>query len=139
MLTADAKYKGTARQPRHQGCTLSRHKSSPKQYVRQRADVSLDLHVRFSMHENFKFDWQLRNNPRARPIRLEGNIVHLLRICRSRSKSIESVQFSSKRSDSQRSLVRCARSFENRPTVKTLAHLTQETVPDLTECGLNAN
>ena len=82
------------------------HKSSPKQYVRQRADVSLDLHVRFSMHESFKFDWQLRNNLRARSIRLEGNVVHLLRICRSRSKSIESVQFSSKRSDSQRSLVR---------------------------------
>ena len=85
------------------------HKSSPRQHVRQRTDVSLDLRVGFSVYENFKLDWQSQNNFRARSIHLECNqgiVVHLLRIRQSRSKSIESVQFSSKRSDSQKLLVR---------------------------------
>ena len=121
--TADAKYKGTARQPWPSATTPrmcfkpSRwYKSSSKQHVRQRTDFLLDLRVRFSTCENFKLDWQLQNNFQARLICLEcdqGIVLHLLRICRSRSKSIESVQFSSKRSNDQKSLVRirfCAHS-----------------------------
>ena len=116
VLTAGATYKETARRPRP-SATAPRmyfkpcrwHKSSPKQHVRERTDFSLDLRVRFSMCENFNFDRQLQNNFRARSIHLEcdqGIVVRLLHICRSRSKSIESVQFSSKRSDSQKLLVR---------------------------------
>ena len=122
-LTAGATYKETARRPPPSAtaprmyfkpCCLV--EVSPKQHVRQRTDFLLDLRVRFSMCKNFKFDRQLQNNFRARLVCLEcdqGIIVHSLRICRSRSKSIESVQFSSKRSDSRKSLVRirfCAHS-----------------------------